>query len=240
MDQKSTSERLAQALERARHHWQREKVPEVPAAPPVPPFTIALSREAGTNGSEIARAVGKKLNWPVYDREVLEQIAGEMGLRVNLLESVEQKRESWFQECLQALSSSPSFNERTYARHLVQTLLSLAAHGECVIVGRGAAQILPMATTLRVRLVAPLKDRIASVRQRLSISHEEAERLVEKRDRDRLRFVKDLFQKDLTDPRSYDVILNTSRYAVDESAELIVAALHQLQARAAKIGSTSA
>ena len=41
-----------------------------------------------------------------------------------------------------------------YVHRLIQTLLSLAAKGECVILGRGAAQALPPQTTLRVRLVA--------------------------------------------------------------------------------------
>ncbi len=56
------------------------------------------------------------------------------------------------------------------------TLLSLGAHGECIIVGRGSAQVLPSATTLRVRLVAPLRDRASIISQRFGIGLDEAGR----------------------------------------------------------------
>jgi hypothetical protein len=46
-----------------------------------------------------------------------------------------------------------------YVHHLSQAILSLGAHGRCVIIGRGAAQILPAQTTLRVRLIGPRERR---------------------------------------------------------------------------------
>ena len=45
------------------------------------PFSIAISRDSGANGHLIARAVGARLDWPVYDKELVSRIAGEMGLR---------------------------------------------------------------------------------------------------------------------------------------------------------------
>jgi cytidylate kinase len=101
-----------------------------------------------------------------------------------------------------------------------------------VIVGRGAAQVLPPATTLRVRLVGPVKDRIEGIRQRFGITPEEAAAWIEKTDQARARFVKEHFLKDTTDPRSYDLVLNSSRFSIAECAELIVDALHRLQVRA--------
>jgi cytidylate kinase len=99
-----------------------------------------------------------------------------------------------------------------------------------VIVGRGAAQVLPVETTLRVRLVAPLEWRIVAISQKLGISREQAARQIHMIDHERVRFVKDHFHKEATDPRQYDLILNSSRYSVGECAELIVEALRRLQA----------
>jgi cytidylate kinase len=123
-----------------------------------------------------------------------------------------------------------------YVRHLFETHLSLAAHGECVLVGRGAAQVLPAATTLRVRLVAPVEDRVEAIRQRFGISVDEAARWVATTDAERSRFVRDHCGKDPVDPRLYDLVLNASRLAVNECADLIIEALHELQARAAAAG----
>lgn len=68
----------------------------------------------------------------------------------------------------------PAMNESAFVRHLVQTVLRLGVHGNCVIIGRGAAQVLPPGSTLRVRLVAPRNQRIATVSRRQGISLDDA------------------------------------------------------------------
>jgi cytidylate kinase len=219
-------DRLVSALERAHRHWD-----EYHAAPARPAFTIALSREAGARGAEVARVLGARLNWPVYDRELLQKIGEEMGLHATLLESVDEKCKGWFAECMESLTAGTPAVASVYVSRLVHTLMSLGAHGECVIVGRGAPQILPAATTLRVRLVAAKPDRIEAFRQRFNLSREEAARRVEETDRERTRFVKEHFHKDPADPQGYDLVLNSSRLSAADCAELIAAALRQLQAR---------
>lgn len=224
--------RLTEALARAQRHW-RERSKETAAEGGInataSAFTIALEREAGVPGTSIAHEVGRRLGWQVYDHELLERIAQEMGLRVSLLESIDERRQSWLRESLEAFASVSSVSESAYVRHLIETILSLGAHGECVIVGRGAVQILPAEATLRVRLVAPLEDRITGLAQRLGIARAEAVRQVEATDRERIRFIKDHFLKDPTDPHQYDLVLNCSRWSVAEAADLIIEALYRQQ-----------
>jgi cytidylate kinase len=234
----TTSERLAEAIERTRRQWHarhKAQAGDGPAAQPAPPgFTIALSREAGANGSLVARAVGEQLGWAVYDRELLQRVAEEMGLLASLVEGADEKTKNWLAKYLQTLSrTAPVVSGIGYARHLAETLLSLAAHGECVVVGRGAAQVLPAATTLRVRLVAPVADRVKTLQQRLGVTQEEAARRVARMDDERVRFVKEFFRKDAADQAQYDLILNSSRFSPSECAALIIEALHRLQSHAA-------
>jgi len=235
MDHRSSSERFAEAMERARRHWQAqrkgEKIAGIPPVATPAAFTIALSREAGANGSLVARVVGERLGWVVYDRELVQQVASDMGVRTRLLDSLDEKHRSWLLECLEAFGSAPTVSENAYARHLLETLLSLGAHGKCVIVGRGAAQVLPRAATLRVRLVGPVEARVKTISQRFGIPDEEAKRWVKRTDNERVRFVTDDFRKDPTDPRAYDLILNSSRWSVQECADFVIDALHRLQAR---------
>ena len=211
-------------------HWATRQGQEERQAAPTA-FTIALSREAGTPGTSVARAVGARLDWPVYDQDLLQRIAEEMGLRTSLLASVDEKGVSWLEECMEAFSSVPAVTESAYVRRLIETVLSLAAHGQCVIVGRGAAHILPPATTLRVRLVGTREDRVAATSRRLKISLAEAARWVETTDKQRSRFVRDHFYKDPADPDQYDLVLNASRFTVEQCAELTVAALRCAQER---------
>ena len=229
-------EHLVGALERAQRHWdeRRREAAASPAAAP-PPLTIALSRQAGTPGTSVAREVGARLGWPVYDHELLQRIAQEMGLRVLLLESVDERRQSWLRECIEAFASAPVpgeyVSESAFVRHLTETVLSLGTHGGCVIVGRGATQLLAPQSTLRVRLVGMLADRVAAVSRRFGLSPKEAERRVQEIERERLHFVRAHFHKDPADPANYDLILNSSRWSVAECAELVIQAARALQVR---------
>ena len=236
-EHKTSSERMAEVVTRARRRWMQQQMPEpAEAVAPLAPraFTIAISREAGANGSAAGRLLGERLGWPVYDYELVERIAGDMGLRSELLENVDEKRMSWLQEFAESFSSQSSVTESAYVHHLVETLLTLALHGECIIVGRGANVVLPPETTLRVRLVAPLSGRIATVRKRRNLSFEEGQRWVEKTDRGRSAFIKDHFHKAADDPYLHDLVLNTSRFALEECAEIIIDVLHRMEAEARK------
>ncbi len=228
----SQFERVTEGIERAQRHWESRRPPGE-TGPHPRALTIAVSRAAGAPGTSVAREAGARLGWQVYDQELLERIAQDMGLRTSLLESVDERRVGWLQECVEAFAGVPTVSESAYIKHLVTTLLSLASHGECVIVGRAAAQVLPTASTLRVRLLASLDDRVAATSSRLGVSRQEAGRWVERTDRERVRFIKDHFQKDPTDPGNYDLLLNASRLSVGECADVIVAAVHSLQVRAA-------
>jgi cytidylate kinase len=234
MSLRSVSERSPEVLVRAAQHWEARRRAAAAAgdrSPTPTAFTIALSREVGARGTSVARVVGERLGWHVYDHELVELIAQEMRLRTSLLESVDERHVSWLEECLENFTSLPSVSESSYVRHLLETVLSLGAHGECVIVGRGTALVLPPATTLRVRLVAPLEDRIAFIRRQRGLSHEEAARYVEQVDRQRTHFTRDHFQKDPADAVNYDLIVNSGRFTVEECADVIIAGLRRLQAR---------
>jgi cytidylate kinase len=233
MIHKGSAQHLAEALVHAGNygtepHAQRGEGPF---------FAIALSREVGAGGTSVGRELGDRLGWPVYDNELVERIAKEMKLRTRLLESIDERRMAWLQGSVDTfLASLPPISETAYVRHLIETILSLGTHGECVLVGRGAALILPPATTLRVRLVADLEDRIAHMSRDRGLSREEATRYVERTDRERRRFIQDHFHKDPTDAQHYDLVLNFSRFPAGECADIILEALRRLQARAARKG----
>jgi cytidylate kinase len=205
-----------------------------PAPDAGPHFTIALSREVGAGGTSVGAAVGERLGWPVYDHELIERIAAQMHLRTSLLESVDERRRSWLLEAVEAFSSGRTVSESAYVRHLVETVLSLGTHGDCVIVGRGAALVLPPATTLRVRLIAEMEDRIRNMSRERGLSHQDAANLIDALDRERVRFSRDHFRKDVTDPSQYDLVLNTSRVSYAACADIVMAALRHLRERAAE------
>jgi cytidylate kinase len=226
--------RSTEALARVQHHWRkRSAVARDGQTFPLRTagFSVALTREAGVCGTAVAQEVGARLGWPVYDHEIVDKIAGETGLRIELLESVDQRHRNWLAETLEDLMDVPRVSESTYLRHLFETLLSLGAHGECVVVEHGAAQVLPHETTLRVRLIGKRQDRIRQVSRRFNLDERQAADKLEEIDNERARFIRDFFQRDVADPTFYDLLLNASHWSVPECADLIVDALHRLQQR---------
>jgi cytidylate kinase len=218
-----------EALSGYLQHWKERGEAEAHARQAKPAFTIAISRQSGARGTTTARAVGERLGWAVYDRELVERIAQDTKLQASLLERVDEKKVGWLQEFMGSFSSAPVVSDIAYVHRLAKTIASLVAHGDCVLVGRGISHILPVETTLRVRLVAPVAWRVAALSRKLGVSPEEAAVKVAAIDRQRVQFVREHFNKDTTDPSLYDLVLNTERFSVGQCADLIVETLHRFQ-----------
>lgn len=194
-------------------------------------FTIAISRQYGARGSQIARKIGEQLTWQVYDRNLVDEITSDAELQATLAETVDERHKSWIVECFEAFAASPSLSDAAYVHRLVKVLLSLAADGECVIVGRGAGFRLPMETTLRVGLVAPLKDRTQRIASEQQTSKQEAASQIKKIDHERRMFVKNHFHKDPNELEHYDLVLNTSRFSDEQCASCVVDAYQHARKR---------
>ncbi len=137
-------------------------------------MTIALSREAGARGGTIARRVGRKLGWQVYDQELLEYMAQEAIVSQGVLDAPSATPADWTETRLQQLIREGIVSEHPTIVNLARVILALGAQGQAVLIGRGAGCLLPRETTLNVRIVAPLRERIAYMGQWLRLSEEEA------------------------------------------------------------------
>ena len=66
-------------------------------------LTIAVSREAGSRGGTVARRVGRKLGWQVYNQELLDHIAQERTFTEGVLANLPADAARWTDQHLQAL-----------------------------------------------------------------------------------------------------------------------------------------
>jgi len=224
MKNQFAADQLTEALARAQKNWHEQHGEHLPRG-----LTIAISRETGTFGAAIGHEVASRLGWPVYDRELVQRVADDMGVRHKSLDSVDEKRVGWLQEAMALLLAGPRVNDETYFRHLLVTLFSLAAHGNCVIVGRGAPAALPRASTLRVRLVASVQHRIDAIRRAEGITLAEATKRVKTTDEERDWFVTSHFGTDPKDAANFDLILNAERFSKAECAAMIIAAYERMR-----------
>jgi hypothetical protein len=197
------------------------------------PITITVSREAGDFGKIVADEIGRQLGWPVYDREILEKVAEDVRHPASHLEGVDERPVNWLEDCLTGLMTRYRISATSYLRHLIGVVRGLGLIGRCVLVGRGAHHILPAATTLRIRVISAMPDRIKATMERHRMSEKEAARHLNRIDRERTEFVKANFHFDPAAPEQYDLVLNSSRLSVAECASTVIEVLHLVEKRAA-------
>jgi hypothetical protein len=206
------------------HGFQGDRAP--PAAPPAGPtaLCIAISREAGSRGGSIARRAGAKLGWQVYTQELIEYISQEGTFRQDLMEATSAAGLGWAEERLEQLLREQNLSQHPSLGNLARIILALGAQGEVILLGRGAGRILPARTTLHVRIIAPLADRVAYMSQWLRLTIEEAAEQVRLRDARRAEFIATHFHRQPNDVYQYDLLLNSSLLGEELCAELIAQA----------------
>ena len=131
---------------------------------------ITIGRQFGSGGREIGKKVAQALDIPYYDKEILAVAARESGLSQEFLKSYDEKPTNSFLYSLvmgqQRLSPGLAGNtvEQLAANAQRDAVLSVAAKGSCVIVGRCADYILrDKPGLLRVFICADHDARIARV-----------------------------------------------------------------------------
>lgn len=187
--------------------------------------TVAVSREAGARGTTVAEAVGRRLGWTVVTQELLDFLAEDdpADLERELPDVARLWAAAHFRELLQRRGLGEAAPPAAVARRL----FALAARGNAVVVGRAAGHILPPATTLSVRLVAPADDRTAYLSDRLRLPAAEAAAERDAHDRSRAEFLRTLCDRDIADPTGYDLVLNVARLGVDGAAAVVAGAARQ-------------
>jgi cytidylate kinase len=192
--------------------------------------TVAVSREAGSRGSSIANRAAAKLGWQVYNQEILEYLAHESTHRHDLVDALAPELADWVERRLAQLTSERNLSSHPSLVQLARIVLALAATGEVVLIGRGAGNLLPRLSTLNVRTIAPVEDRVAYMSQWLRLPIDQAAEQVRLRDTQRNEFVEKYFHRRPGDPHQYDLLLNTSFLGEELSASLIVQAARAKQA----------
>jgi len=228
--EKTDREFASEAGESPRHGFQGDR-----GAAPRQPFTpeaisIAVSREAGSRGGTIALRAAKKLGWHVYHQELLEYLAQEGASRQDPVGSLSEEAAQWANERLETLLRQQSLSQHPSIRELARIVLALGAQGEAVILGRGSGFVLPPETTLHVRVVAPLADRVAYMSQWMRLTMEQAAKQVEMRDQRRAEFILTYFHRQPSEIHYYDLILNSFLLGEETCADLIAEAARAKQA----------
>lgn len=188
---------------------------------------LTVSREKGAGGNAIARLVGTRLGWPVFDNEIVDEIAQKAHVRRQLIESLDEHDRELIEDIISQMLNPEDPGISSYLRCLKQVVLTLGHQGDVVIVGHGARFILPGKFGLGVRVVAPIEARSQRIADKAQLSLKAARVEIEKADHERANLARRQFGHDVTDPLNHDLIINTAAMSVEAAAEVVITALQK-------------
>ncbi len=183
---------------------------------------ICVSRQFGAYGTDLARAVGERLGFHVYDQDLVDEIAKQAHVRRKVVESLDERARSGIVRWVDELVEQRHFTASDYLRNLSEVLLTFARHGQGVIVGRGAHLILDPELTLRVRSFAPAAWRSQRIAARRGISLAQAEVLTTRVDAERAAFYRDRFNVDIEQLGQFDLLINSSTTSLEAATEIVI------------------
>lgn len=147
---------------------------------------ITVSREFGSGGRELGKRLADALGIAYYDREIITMLAAQSHLDETYIEKILENG---------VARQYPLTLSRTLTQHAPRTagnaphilaqqhklIQSLAAKGDCVVVGRGSDAVLKDFGPLKLFVYADMETRIARCRQRADAGETLSERELERK-----------------------------------------------------------
>jgi len=196
---------------------------------PTGPY-VTISRESGTHGSRFATALAKELNkakseesapWTVFDGDLVNEMLRSARLSPSIARFLPEDRipeiRAQIGELIGLHPNLWELNQRSVA-----LMRELARVGHSILVGRGsnfATSGIPHGS--HVRLVASETHRAREMAGELDISRADAQVHNLQIDQARKRFVKSMFNADVTEPSVYDLLINTESIPTEVAVRLL-------------------
>jgi len=182
----------------------------------LPKPTITISREFGCEAFPVSEELLKLVQemtgeqWVLVDKALLTAVAKEHRVAEDIFHDLGQKPR-WLDEMFATLSTNWK-SEAGYYQLLCNQIASIAMTGNAIFVGLGAAIITKsLKNCYHFRLVADQEFKVRSISRRLSISRQEAELIIDERQKERDRIISKLLDANPHDPLYYHMIFNNTK-----------------------------
>ena len=185
---------------------------------------IAMTREMGSLGKDVATAISARLGKPVIHHEMIDHLANKMRLRKShVIRFLDGKANMW-----ERLTT----DETSLAIYTADETLALAeSDSVSVIRGWGSAHLLrPIPHVICVRVCAPMKLRVQRMMERLNTDDEEfVTNEIKLSEEAHAAITRRHFGINWQDSDQYDLVLNTERVSVAKCANEVMALVSEPQ-----------
>lgn len=190
---------------------------------------ITISREFGSGGRSIGKAVAEKLNIPYYDKELIKETAARTGYSPEYIENAgEYAPGKSVLSFLPSLNGVQNFSGEMSASDLLwciqrQVILDLAEKGSCVIVGRCADYILKdNPDALHVFVHAPTDFKADRIVRLYGESEKKPEERLADKDGKRRAHYKHFTGREWGRCQNYHLSLDSGKLGVEKCVSMII------------------
>ncbi len=175
---------------------------------------ITISRELAAMGDETALELAKLLNYTLVDRGRIEANIASYGFNGSQFSRYDERKPGFL--------ASLSRGRDNYLHFLKMAMFAEASRGNCIMVGRGAGDILKhVPGVVSLFLTAPYEIRVERVKSYFHCDDKRAKQIIEQNDRDREGFHRYFFDADWTDACNYHLCINTGNFHPMLSAKIV-------------------
>lgn len=176
---------------------------------------VTVSRDTGTGGEDIAKALAKKLSYGYVSKQ-------------EIYKEIEEHGKHWVKWVEGMDEHAPSIWER-YDRSYAgfQALVAHCVHvnalkNNVVILGRGGNYLLEKVPyALRVRITASIEYRAKTLVDRYGIDEKAAREMCRHSDSERATFLERAYKRDWTNPADYDLVVNPAAKSFGEIIDML-------------------
>lgn len=192
---------------------------------------ITISREFGSGGRSIGKAVADKLGYEYFDKEIIEKIAEESGLSKDYIEKNGEHSpgKNFFSYAFVGRSRSGMSVEDYLWNKQREVILKIAEKGKCVIVGRCADYILrDREDCLNVFIHADMKKRADRIVNLYGETDQKPEKRLKDKDRTRKLNYKYYTDHDWGVSQNYHISLDSGEIGIERCEDIIVGLAKEL------------
>lgn len=188
---------------------------------------ITVGREFGSGGHVIAEELAKRFQIPLYDENLLSNIAEAKHLDRDELKKYDEKpKNKLFYRTVSGYSNAPQDN---VANMQFNYLRKMAEDGKSfVIVGRCAeTKLRDFPCMVSIFVLGDKDAKTKRIVEKYELSEHEAQQLMQKEDRKRKSYHNYYCDGKWGDSRNYDFSINSSKLGIEKTTDIIEAYLKE-------------
>jgi cytidylate kinase len=180
---------------------------------------LTISRQYGSGGRDIGRAIAKIMNYEYIDRQrIIDDMRSEGQMWQDKAEYFDENYPDIWERSDWAYRGFVALNQSHFLQHAVK--------GNAVIMGRGGNFLLKQFPFVsRIRTIAPIEKRVDRIMEREGINSENARYLIEKADSEIAKAVYLIYGRNWDDPQEYEMVFDTSKQSQEEIIAVLQNAL---------------